>query len=47
VTRREAEHHVPLVEGILQLAAIDADAREQVVRVRVVRVALEPAMLRP
>ena len=44
VAGREAEHHVPLVEGVLELAAIHADAREQIVRVRVVRVALESAM---
>src|SRR5665213_2950530 len=44
VTRRESQHHVPFIKGVLQLAAIDADAREQIVRVRVVRVPLESAM---
>jgi len=42
VVGRDAQRHVPLVEGALVVALVGEDARVQVVRVREVRVPLEP-----
>jgi hypothetical protein len=41
VARKQPKHHVPLIKRALKLAAIDRDARQQVVRVGIVRMALQ------
>src|SRR2546430_3189681 len=43
VAGRKPQHRIPFVECALQLASIDGNTREQVMRVRVVRMPLEPA----
>ena len=43
MARREPQHHVPFVECALHLAAVHADARQQVVCIGEMRMPLEPA----
>ena len=43
VTRYEAQHHVPFVERRLQVALIGVNARELIVRIGIVRMALQSA----
>ena len=43
VSGGESQHDVPFVERALQLVAIDGDARQQVVRIYVMRMPLEAA----
>ena len=42
VIGREPQYHIPLVERALKLSPIDGDTRQQIMRVGVVRMALEP-----